>query len=516
MTTTLALHRATGREWLGLAVLVLPALLASMDLSVLFMASPWISADLAPSASQHLWIMDIYGFVMAGLLVTMGSVGDRIGRRRLLLIGAVAFGIASLLVAYSTSAEMLIAARALLGLGGATLAPSTLSLIRSMFLDEDQRRMAVGIWTGAFTGGITIGPIIGGLLLEHFWWGSVFLINVPVMVLLLIAAPFLVRESRDPDPGRFDLLGSALSLAAILPVVFGIKKMAEDGAAILPVVSIVVGAVVAGLFVRRQLTAPSPMIDVRLFASPAFGASIASGLVITFATAGMGLLAVTFLQTVLGYAPFDAALWMLPTVAGSFVGVALAATLARTVRPAILVAVGLLAAAVAFVAVSTVTPDTHVGLVIAAYSVLTTGVGMTATLVTSLVLTTAPPQKAGAASALAETSNELGGALGIATLGTLAATVYRDTMREHPVEGLDPATDEVASDTVGGAVAVADQLPDDLAGPLLQQAYDAFTAGFTTAALVGAVVLAVAAALAGRALRAVPHQQVARAEADAE
>src|SRR5690625_2942706 len=195
-----------------MAVLVLPALLASMDLSVLFMASPWISADLRPTSSQFLWIMDIYGFMMAGLLITMGSAGDRIGRRKLLLIGAAAFGIASALAAFAPSAEMLIAARALLGLGGATLAPSTLSLIRGMFLDEAQRRIAVGIWTSAFIGGVAAGPIIGGLLLEYFWWGSVFLINVPVMVLLLIVAPLLIGESRDPAPGRFDLLGAFLAL----------------------------------------------------------------------------------------------------------------------------------------------------------------------------------------------------------------------------------------------------------------------------------------------------------------
>jgi DHA2 family multidrug resistance protein-like MFS transporter len=491
-----------------MAVLVIPALLASMDLSVLFMASPFVTADLTPSASQHLWIMDIYGFMMAGLLITMGSLGDRIGRRKLLLIGAVAFGGASLLAAFSTSAEMLIAARALLGIGGATLAPSTLSLIRGMFLDENERRTAVGIWTGAFTGGIAIGPIIGGLLLEHFAWGSVFLINVPVMILLLIVAPFVIRESRDPRPGSFDLLGSALSLAAILPVIYGIKKLAEDGFEWLHVVAILIGVVFGGLFVLRQLRAKSPMIDVRLFRRPAFSGSIVSNLIVTFATAGMGLLAVTFMQTVLGFAPFPAAIWMLPTVAGSFVGVAIASILARTIRPAILVAAGLLVAAGGFLTVSLISVDSPVGLLITAYSVLTVGVGMTSTMVTSLVLTTAPPEKAGAASALAETSNELGGALGIALLGTLAGTVYRDVM-EQTTSGLDPAAADAAGDTVGGAIAVAEQLPAELADPLLADAFQAFTQGFTTSAVVGAVVLAVAAVFAGIMLRKVTPQQAA-------
>lgn len=494
-----------------MAVLVLPALLASMDLSVLFMASPWISADLAPTASQHLWIMDIYGFMMAGLLITMGSLGDRIGRRKLLLIGAVAFGAASVLAAFASSAEMLIAARVLLGLGGATLAPSTLSLIRGMFLDENQRRTAVGIWTGAFTGGIAVGPIVGGLLLEHFHWGSVFLINVPVMVLLLVLAPVLIREARDPNPGRFDLFGALLSLAAVLPVIYGIKKIAEDGAHWSSLTPIAVGIVFAGLFVWRQLTATSPMIDVRLFTRAAFTGSILSNAIVVFATAGMGLLAVTFMQTVLGYAPFAAALWMLPTVAGSFIGVALASTLARSIGPALLVGAGLLTAALGFVGVSFMTPESHVGLLIAAYSVLTLGVGMTATMVTSLVLTTAPPEKAGAASALAETSAEFGGALGIALLGTLAGTIYRDTMRDNPVDGTG-AAGEVAADTIGAAVAVAGDVPDRVSGPLLQQAFDAYTHGFTVSAIVGATVLTVAAVLATTMLRGVSARQVADAQ----
>lgn len=498
--------RATAREWLGLVVLVLPALLASMDLSVLFMAAPWISADLTPSASQLLWIMDIYGFMMAGLLITMGSVGDRIGRRKLLLIGAVAFGAASLLAAFASSPEMLIAARALLGLGGATLAPSTLSLIRGMFLDEHQRRTAVGVWTGAFTGGIAIGPIIAGFLLEHFSWGSVFLINVPVMVLLLIVAPIVIRESRDPNPGRFDLLGSLLSLATVLPVIYGIKQLAEDGASWLPFASIALGVVFGVLFVVRLLKAKSPMIDIRLFRRPAFGGSIVANAIVVFATAGMGLLAVTFFQTVLGLAPLAAALWMLPTVAGSFIGVAVASVLARFVRPAILVAVGLMVVAGGFFTVSLITPESPVGFLVAAYSVLTAGVGMTSTLVTSLVLTTAPPEKAGAASALAETSGELGGALGIALLGTLAGSVYRNAMQDESVAGLDPGAAEVANDTVGAAMALSQELPAEVAGPLLEQAFDAFTQGFTTAAVVGAIVLAVAAVAAGVLLRKVPTE----------
>ena len=510
MTTT-APPRATAREWLGVAALVLPALLASMDLSILFFAIPWISADLAPSATQQLWMMDIYGFVMAGLLITMGSVGDRIGRRRLLLIGAVAFGAASLVAAFATSAATLIAARALLGVGAATLAPSTLSLIRGMFPDETQRRTAIAIWTAAFTGGIAVGPIVGGLLLEHFHWGSVFLINVPVMVLLLIAAPLLVPESRDPEPGAFDLPGAGLSLAAVLPTIYGIKKLVEDGAGGLYLGSIAVGLTFAVLFLWRQAKAPAPMIDVRLFKRAAFSASILANTTVVFAAAGMGLMSVTFVQVVLGYGPFDAALWMLPTIGGSFVGVSTASVLGRFVRPAILVGLGMAAAAGGFFWVSTLGTTSHVGMLMAGYVLLTAGVGVTATMATSLVLTTAPPEKAGTASAISETSTEFGGALGIATLGTLASAVYSSRLTGRvPGDVGEPGT-RIAEDTIAGAVAVAEQLPPELAGPLVTEAFAAYTEGFNVAAVVGGVLVLTVGALAVIALRKVTAQGTAEA-----
>src|SRR5687767_6645513 len=226
MSVEAATVRAGGKEWIGLAVLTLPCLLVSMDLTVLYLAVPHLTADLTPSAAQLLWIVDIYGFLIAGSLITMGTLGDRIGRRRLLLIGAAAFGVASVVAAFSSSAEMLIATRALLGLAGATLAPSTLSLIRNMFLDPHQRTTAIAVWITSFSVGGAIGPLIGGALLEYFWWGSVFLIGVPVMVLLLAVGPVLLPEFRDPEAGRPDLLSAALSLSAVLAVIFGLKQIA--------------------------------------------------------------------------------------------------------------------------------------------------------------------------------------------------------------------------------------------------------------------------------------------------
>src|SRR5262245_38932454 len=219
--------RATRREWVGLAVLALPCLLYSMDLTVLNLAVPHLSADLEPSGAQLLWIVDIYGFLVAGSLMTMGTLGDRIGRRRLLLTGAAAFGAASVLAAFSFTAAMLIAARAILGVASATLAPSTLSLIRNMFLDPRERTVAMGVWIASFSAGGALGPLLGGFLLEHFWWGSVFLVNVPVMLLLLALGPWLLPEYRDPHPGRLDAFSAVLSLVAVLAVIYGIKRIAE-------------------------------------------------------------------------------------------------------------------------------------------------------------------------------------------------------------------------------------------------------------------------------------------------
>src|ERR671919_1014833 len=257
--------RAGRREWIGLAVIALPCLLYAMDLTVLHLAVPRLSADLRPSSAQLLWIIDIYGFLVAGWLITMGTLGDRIGRRRLLMLGAAAFGAASVLAALSTSPEMLIAARALLGVAGATLAPSTLSLIFNMFADQRQRTLAIGVWAASFSAGAGIGPLLGGVLLESFWWGSVFLLAVPVMVLLLVLGPLVLPEYRDPDAGRLDLVSVFLSLVAVLAVIFGFKQIAQDGVGWLAMSTIIGGVAVGVVFVRRQLRLADPMIDLRLF-----------------------------------------------------------------------------------------------------------------------------------------------------------------------------------------------------------------------------------------------------------
>src|SRR6266511_490419 len=299
--------RQTGRrEWIGLGVLTLACLLYVMDLTVLHLAVPSISEQLHPSSAQLLWIIDIYGFMVAGFLITMGTLGDRIGRRKLLLAGAAAFGAVSILAAFSTSAEMLIASRALLGIAGATLAPSTLSLIFTMFQDPSQRTTAIGIWITSFSAGGAIGPVLGGVLLERFWWGSVFLLALPVMALLLVLGPRVLPEYRDPGAGRLDLVSAFMSLVAVLAVVFGLKQIAQDGIGPLAAAAVLVGLVVGVLFVRRQLTLADPMIDLRLFRSQAFNASLATNLLGIFIVVGYFLFVAQYLQLVLGLSPLEA------------------------------------------------------------------------------------------------------------------------------------------------------------------------------------------------------------------
>jgi len=332
--------RATMREWTGLAVIALPCMLYSMDLTVLNLAIPSISEELRPTASQLLWIVDIYGFFVAGLLVTMGTLGDRIGRRRLLLIGAAAFGVASVLAAFSTSANMLIATRALLGVAGATLAPSTLSLIRNMFLDPAQRTIAIGVWISSYSAGAVIGPVLGGVLLQFFPWGSVFLIGVPVMVLLLVLGPLLLPEYRDPDAARLDLASVALSLGAVLPVIYGVKQIAEHGMHAVPVLSIVLGLVLGALFVRRQKRLADPMIDLRLFSLPAFSVSLGSYMLACFVMFGIFLYNAQYLQLVLGLSPLHAGLWSMPGAGAFIVGSMVVPALVRRMRPAFVMAAG--------------------------------------------------------------------------------------------------------------------------------------------------------------------------------
>jgi DHA2 family multidrug resistance protein-like MFS transporter len=493
--------RATRREWFGLAVIVLPCLLVSMDLSVLFYALPFISAELSPSSAELLWIVDLYGFVLAGFLITMGTLGDRIGRRKLLLAGAALFGVASVIAAYSTSTEMLIAARALLGIAGATLAPSTLSLIRNMFHDDRQRQVAISVWTMGFAGGAIFGPIIGGFLLEHFSWGSVFLLNVPVMVLLLVLGPLLLPEFRDPKPGPFDLAGAVLSLATILPVIYGVKKIAADGFDWAHLGSTAIGVGFGALFLRRMRTAAHPMLDVRLFRRAQFSGAVITGAVTFLVLAGIGMFVSQYLQLVLGYGPMAAALWSTPAVAGMALGVTLATMFAARLRPAVIVSTGLVLGAIGFGLLAQIDASAGVGWVVASWVVTSAGIGAVATISTDLVLATAPKESAGAGAAISETANEFGGAAGIALLGSLGAVVYKAELTDSAPAGheLGPA-----KETLGSAFEVAAGLPGTVRDQLVTAASQSFVTGIQWVAWIGAGGMVAIAAFVLVALRRVP------------
>jgi DHA2 family multidrug resistance protein-like MFS transporter len=490
------------REWIGLAVIALPCLLYSMDLTVLNLAVPHLSADLKPSSAQLLWIVDIYGFLLAGLLITMGTLGDRIGRRRLLLIGAAAFGAASLLAAFSTSAEMLIATRALLGVAGATLAPSTLSLIRNMFFDPRERTFAIGVWITSFSVGAAIGPLLGGVLLEFFWWGSVFLLAVPVMLLLLVLGPLLLPEFRDPDAGRLDLVSATLSLLAVLAVIYGLKQFAQDGTGWSPVLSVVAGLAVGAVFVRRQGRLAYPLIDLRLFRAPAFSVSVGAMYAAVFVVAGIFLFLAQYLQLVRGETAFVAGLWLLPVTVGLVIGSMLAPVIARRV-PMPTALAGNLAIAAAGVAVLTQLAGAS-GLTIVAVGslIIGLGAGSVGTLATDAVVAAAPPERAGAASAISETGAELGGALGIAVLGSIGTAVYRNEVVVPAAVPPDAAV--TAQSTLGGAVETAESLAAPAAEVLLESAFAAFVDGLEVAAGVTAVFLLAVAVAAATLLRRVP------------
>ncbi|MGW0587708.1 MFS transporter [Streptosporangium sp. NPDC002607] len=495
--------RAGWREWTGLAVLILPTLLVALDIGVLFLALPQLSAELGATGTEQLWIMDIYGFMLAGSLITMGTLGDRVGRRRLLLIGAAAFGAASILIAYSTSAEMLVASRALLGVAGATLSPSTLALISNLFRDERQRSVAISLWATSQFGGAALGPVVGGLMLEHFWWGSVFLLGVPVMCLLLAVGPILLPEYRNPDTGRLDLPSVALSLGAVLPVVYGFKELiaGDTDTPAVAVGAITVGVVFGAVFVRRQFRLEDPLLNLSLFALPSVRAALPALLVSAGALAGTSMLTTQYVQSVVGLSPGEAGLWQAPTGLGIAAGTLLAPLALRRLRPVTTMTAGLVLSSIALAVITQADSSGWLVPVVVAIAVTAFGVGPLFVLGTGMVVGSAPPEKAGSAASLSEAGNVLGSTFGLAMLGSVGALVYRRLMADSALEGIPAEAVDSAGENVATAIAVADRLPAGAGGDLLDAAGEAFTGAMNVAAGIGAVVFAALAVLLATALR---------------
>ncbi|MVU83910.1 MFS transporter [Nocardia sp. ET3-3] len=492
--------RAGRKEWAALAVLILPLLLVSMDVSVLYFAVPFIVRDLDPSATQQLWIFDIYGFVLAGLLLTMGALGDRIGRRRLLLIGAVGFSVASFAAAYAPNAEALIAARAVLGIAGATLMPSTLALIRNIFVHDADRTKAMAVWAGVMSSGVAIGPVLSGALLQYFWWGSVFLINIPAMVLLLGLAPAMLPEYRGARAERFDWLSAALSLAAVMPVIYGLKEWAANGFTVTRLVILLAGLAIGVVFAIRQRRVPESMLDAALFGKRVYTVSVSAQLLGMFALVGNAVFVTQYLQSVLGLSPFVSALWSLAPAVLVGGAAPLAAVFAPKVGPGPVIAAGFLLAASGFVVMALAGVHSP-ALVLIAAGLLGAGLVMVMTLVTDLAIGAVSAERAGAASAVLETGGEFGGALGIAVLGSIGAAVYENRVDRVVPADLPAAAAHTVHETLGGAVGVSASLPGEAGAAVLAAARAAFTSGMNTMAVVGAVVMVLAALGCGVLLR---------------
>ncbi|MFF3775682.1 MFS transporter [Streptomyces sp. NPDC004288] len=507
--------KAGRKEWIGLGILALPTLLVALDVFVLLLALPHLSADLGANSNQQLWIMDIYGFLVAGFLVPMGTLGDRIGRRKLLLIGGAAFGAASLLAAFATSPGMLIAARVLLGIAGAAISPSTLALISTMFQDAKQRAAAIGMWASCFTLGAIIGPMLGGVMLEHFWWGSLFLLGVPVMVLLLIAGPKVLPESANPEAGRIDLPSVALNLGTTLPVIYGIKETARNGWSPLSAAAIVVGLVLGVLFVRRQRALTAPLLDVTLFRHGRFSASLLGLLAYSLIGGTVMLLMTQYFQAAQGMTPIEAGLGLLPGMAAATVSFMVCPIIARKIRPAYVIGAGIAGVVAVLLVFSQLSADSGTATLIAGFAVFSFCGAPVVALGTNMVVGSVPPEKAGSAGALSQISNEFGSALGVATLGTLGLAVYRDQVEGTVPADVPAGAAEAARDSVSGAASAAQGLPQQLADTLMEPVRVAFTGGIHTVATVSAILIAVAGAFFVALMRHVPPigQEEAPAEA---
>ncbi|MFE6926252.1 MFS transporter [Nocardia sp. NPDC057663] len=492
------------REWIGLAVLALPTLLISMDLSVLYLAIPHISEALQPSSTQLLWILDIYGFLVAGFLITMGTLGDRIGRRKLLMIGALAFGVASIIAAYSTSASMLIGTRALLGIAGATLMPSTLALIRNMFRDDRQRTTAISVWMTSFMIGMVIGPLVGGAMLENFWWGSVFLVAVPAMVLLLASGPVLLPEYKDPNPGRLDILSALLSLLSVMAVIYGIKELARDGWAIDAVAVLVTGFALGTVFVLRQQRLTDPLIDLRLFGNVRFSGSLVALMVAMLAMGGLFLLLAQYLQLVLGLSAFEAGLWTVPQAAAMVVAAGVVSAVAPRVRPAYLMAGGLVIAMAGYAIFTQLSGADDLALIVTGTVVFSLGLSPMFVLGLDLIVGAVDPARAGAASAISETGQELSTALGVAVIGSIGTAVYRGRMVEALPDDLPAELAHTAEDTLAGALQIAAALPEALGAELTTIARQAYTDALQVNSVVAIGLTAAATALVLILLRHLP------------
>ncbi|WP_417823583.1 MFS transporter [Thalassospira lucentensis] len=485
--------KATSKEWIGLLVLTLPCLLIAMDMTVLHLAVPHLTASLNPTSDQLLWIVDIYGFFIAGSLITMGTLGDRIGRRKLLMIGGGCFGAASVLAAFSDTPEMLIFARGVLGVAGATLMPSTLSLIRNMFHNDKERSFAIAAWMTTFMVGTAAGPLLGGVVLSYFWWGAVFLLNVPVMALLLLVAPILLPEHKAERFGRLDLFSAALSLCSVLAIIYGVKVFAAYGFGIDALAALVLGLLGAWVFFRRQRKLADPLLDLDLLKQKTIALPIVIQTAVIFAGMAYFMFLSQALQLVIGLTPIQAGLSMLPATLAGIVGSMGAPVLIGRYKPGQVMTAALILTGIGFGMLSWPGSVVSLPVLIAGATIFSLGITPVAMICTDMVVASAPADRAGSAAAMSETSAELGGALGIAVLGSVGTAIYRDVMVNAVPSGIDATAAEAIRSTLGGAVNALSNLPLALSSDVLPIARTAFTDGLQVISIICTILMVLSA-----------------------
>ncbi len=491
------------RQWLGLGVLVLPSTLLFMMLTILFLAAPSMAADLNPTSTQLLWILDIYGFVMAGLLVAFGVLGDRVGKRLLLVIGAVIFGAVSIAAALTTDPGLMIAWRAVLGVAAAMMVPATLGLIFSLFADARQRGVAIGVWAGGISAGVALGPLLSGVLLEAFSWQATFLVAVPVMAVVAIGAPLLLPEQRS-GAGRIDLISAVLLVAALLALIYSIKRFATQESLWVTIGLLIAGLLVGVWFVVRQLRTEQPLLDVRLFKNRTVSGALSVFLLSAAALGGVYFLFTQYLQQVQELSPLQAGLAILPAAAALIVVATVSPILARRFRPGNVIAIGLAVQAIGYLLFTQLDASTGLVLVIASFVVVYPAVAPSMALTTDLVVGSVPPEKAGAASGLATTTNDLGISLGVAVIGSIGVAAYRLQAVGALPSNLPAEASTAATDSIDGAITTAQNLPEGTGEAVITAAQDAFSSGMNTAAAVSAAIAAAAAIIAATRLRHIP------------
>ncbi|WP_406009809.1 MFS transporter [Streptomyces sp. NBC_00637] len=501
-TTTAAAglrRRAAGagaNRWVVLVVLCVSLLLVAVDATVLHVAVPAVTEDLRPGGIELLWIVDTYPLVCASLLILFGTLGDKVGRRRILLLGYALFGVASALAAFAGSAQTLILARALLGVGGAMIMPATLSILRQVFPERRERALAIGIWSAVAAVGAAIGPLLGGLLLEHFWWGSVFLVNIPLMLVSLPVGRLLLPESRGAADGPWDVVGALTAAVGLFGVVLGVKRLGGGEFGLFTVVPLLLGAALIALFVRRQRRRLHPLVDLRMFGRPAFSTSVGCIVLAMLALVGLELIAAQYLQLVLGLSPLETGLRLLPlTFAAMAAGLA-GARLLRQFGPRRMVCGGFVLTALAVLTLTAMGGSDNTGLLLFGFLLLGFGLETTLFAAYESMLSEAPPEQAGGAAAIGETSYQLGAGMGIALLGSVMNAAYAPGLRSVP--GVPASASDAAGHSLGEAYEVAGQLGGPVGGALRRVARDSFVHGLHVTLLVSAGLLLVGAVMALR------------------